>query len=113
MIRSRAWPAVMRTTTIMLATGTTFAAVGALYTGASCTAASIREKHDMWNGVIGGLAAGQVFFLRTGKIGRGIGAGAAMAVASAAVDGSGSEMKQLNYFNDGHTVGHTIFPYKK
>ena len=42
-----------------------FGLVGGVYTGVDCLAEDFRGKKDMWNGVYGGLAAGQVITFKS------------------------------------------------
>ena len=75
---------------MMASAGGTFAAIGGIYAGVACASEGVRGKADFWNGVVGGLAAGQVIGVRGRSLGLGVGAGACFAVASAAADAAGT-----------------------
>lgn len=77
-----------------------------------CAAEGVRGKADFWNGVYGGLAAGQVIGMRGRSMGLGVGAGAAFAVVSAAIDTTGHKMRGDGGFDDGATPSRIYFPYK-
>lgn len=91
--RNQALPALRKTGKVMLGYGTYFAAVGGAYALADAAAQDIRGKKDIWNGVLGGLAAGAVIGVRAGNMPVGVGAAAALAAVSALVDISGQVTK--------------------
>ena len=61
----------------MASAGGTFAAIGGIYAGVACASEGVRGKADFWNGVVGGLAAGQVIGVRGRSLGLGVGPGRA------------------------------------
>lgn len=63
-----------------------YGGLGAVYAGVGTIAENTRDKKDMWNGVIGALAAGSLVGLRSGSMYVSGGAMAALAAMSAAVD---------------------------
>ena len=103
MMRNQSWPAVTKTGSMMFSAGAMFAAVGGLYSGVSCVSEGIRGKADFWNGVYGGLAAGQVVGIKGRSLGLGVGAGVAFAAASAAADAAGYKVRGEGGFDDGAT----------
>jgi mitochondrial import inner membrane translocase subunit TIM22 len=105
--------AIRSTGSVMVNTGGLFAAVGAMYTGTSCLAKSMRGVDDFWNGVYGGFGAGLAMGLKHKKVGVAVGSGVAFAVASAAVDGSGEKIRGNGLFDDNATPGRIYFPYEK
>eukprot|EP00891_Asterochloris_glomerata_P009417 jgi/Astpho2/9417/Aster-x0853 len=96
---------------IMLQYGGTFGAVGLAFTGVDCLAETIREKKDMWNGVLGGATAGAVLGLRIGRLPVAVGAAAALAATSAVVDTTGQSFTGRDLFDDGQTPNRVSFPY--
>ncbi len=112
MMRNQSWPAVTKTGSMMFSAGAMFAAVGGLYSGVSCVSEGIRGKADFWNGVYGGLAAGQVVGIKGRSLGLGVGAGVAFAAASAAADAAGYKVRGEGGFDDGATPPRIYFPYK-
>jgi len=92
-MRNQAMPALVRTVGVSGAYAVTFAGVGVAYAGGECLAEGIRGKHDFWNGVVGGFAAGTVLGVRIGRPGVSLGAGAALAAMSAIVDSSGGRLR--------------------
>lgn len=109
-LQDKPLPALKRTGAIMGVYGMTFAAVGLAYTGIDCVAETFRGKKDMWNGVLGGAAAGAMLGLRLGRLPVGVGAAAALAFTSAVVDTTGS-LKQGDLFDDHQTPVRAIYPY--
>eukprot|EP00271_Cylindrocystis_brebissonii_P019383 TRINITY_DN586_c2_g1_i1.p1 TRINITY_DN586_c2_g1~~TRINITY_DN586_c2_g1_i1.p1 ORF type:complete len:161 (+),score=15.28 TRINITY_DN586_c2_g1_i1:173-655(+) len=91
--RNQALPALLKTTKVMGWYGRYFATVGGVFALTDALAEQGRGKKDIWNGVLGGIAAGGVVGLRVGKIPAAIGACAALAAMSAAVDASGQVSK--------------------
>eukprot|EP00897_Mesotaenium_endlicherianum_P003973 jgi/Mesen1/3603/ME000020S03135 len=87
--RNQAMPALMKTGKIMGAYGLLFAAIGGVFSFTDAMAEELRGKKDIWNGVYGGAAAGSILGLRVGRLPIGVGAAAAFAAMSAAVDASG------------------------
>ena len=63
-----------------------FAAIAGAYQGASLAAETVRGKKDAANGVVGAIAAGAVVGLRTGLLGRAIGAAAVLSAVSVAMN---------------------------
>lgn len=110
-LRNKPWPALQRTGRIMLQYGGTFGAVGLAFTGVDCLAETIREKKDMWNGVLGGATAGAVLGLRIGRLPVAVGAAAALAATSAVVDTTGQSFTGRDLFDDGQTPNRVSFPY--
>jgi len=92
-MRNQSMPALVRTVGVSGAYAVTFMGVGAVYAGGECLAEGIRGKHDFWNGVFGGFAAGTVLGVRIGRPGVSLGAGAALAAMSAVVDSSGRSLR--------------------
>ena len=72
---------------------------------------TLTGKKDVWNGVLGGSAAGAVLGLRLGKLPVGVGAAAALAVTSAIVDTNAGKLKAGELFNDHQTPVRAIYPY--
>ena len=68
-------------------------------------------KHDKWNGVFGGLAAGSVIGLRLGSLPVAVGAGTALAIVSVLVETTGTRLSSGGVFDDGLTPAPTIYPY--
>ena len=68
-------------------------------------------KKDVWNGVLGGAAAGAALGLRVGRFPLGVGAAAALAATSAIVDTSGGHFKAGDVFGDNQTPVRPIYPY--
>ena len=62
--RNQALPAFRKTARIMGSYGTYFAAVGGIFAATDAIAQEIRGKRDIWNGVMGGFAAGAVVGVR-------------------------------------------------
>mmetsp|Transcript_8378 Transcript_8378/g.21176 ORF Transcript_8378/g.21176 Transcript_8378/m.21176 type:complete len:162 (+) Transcript_8378:220-705(+) len=113
-MRNQSWPALYKTGAMTGAGGMHFAAIGGVFAAAACQAEYLRGKQDIWNGVIGGFAAGQVIALKTKSIGMGVGAGFAFAVVSAAIDTTGHTVRQGgDPFDDGATPARIHFPYKQ
>lgn len=112
MMRNQSWPALAKTGGMMASAGGTFAAIGGIYAGVACASEGVRGKADFWNGVVGGLAAGQVIGVRGRSLGLGVGAGACFAVASAAADAAGYKVRGEGGFDDGATPARVYFPYK-
>ncbi|KAK9815230.1 hypothetical protein WJX72_000376 [[Myrmecia] bisecta] len=67
-LANQPWPALKRTGRIMFSYGATFTFIGVAYTGVDCVVEHIRGKKDVWNGVLGGAAAGAVLGLRLGRL---------------------------------------------
>ena len=112
MMRNQSWPALAKTGGMMASAGGTFAAIGGIYAGVACASEGVRGKADFWNGVVGGLAAGQVIGVRGRSLGLGVGAGACSAVVSAAADAAGYKVRGEGGFDDGATPARVYFPYK-
>ena len=62
--RNQALPAFRKTARVMGSYGTYFAAVGGVFAATDAIAQEIRGKRDIWNGVMGGFAAGGIVGLR-------------------------------------------------
>ncbi|KAL2130582.1 hypothetical protein VTI74DRAFT_6209 [Chaetomium olivicolor] len=71
----------------------TFAAVGGIYEFTRVASANLREKEDYWNHAVGGFFGGAVLGLRTGRVPRIVGYGAATAVVLAAYEFTGGTLK--------------------
>jgi hypothetical protein len=78
-------PAVKATLRIVSQHATFFGLIGGSYALVSSGAEFARGRRDVWNGVLGGFAAGAVVAMR-GKPLVGLGAGAAFAAVSAFYD---------------------------
>ena len=72
---------------------------------------SCAGKHDAWNGVIGGFAAGAIVGLRASSIPLAVGTGAAFAIASAVTDITGESLSGNGLFDDNQTPKPTYYPY--
>ena len=66
----------------------------------------------MWNGVIGGAAAGSLLGARMGSTTQAVRAGFALAAMSALVDTTGGKLVGEGLFDDGGTPPRTIYPYE-
>merc|ERR1712072_233459 len=101
-------PALRATWSCVSKNSILFAGIGGTFAATECMAESMRGKRDVWNGVIGGLAAGQIITFKTMSRVRGIGAGLAFAGIAAAVDLSGQRLQPERFadprqtFNYGH-----------
>lgn len=42
-----------------------FGSIGGVYAGVDCFAEDIRGRKDVWNGIYGGLAAGQILSFKS------------------------------------------------
>eukprot|EP00270_Netrium_digitus_P020613 TRINITY_DN853_c0_g1_i1.p1 TRINITY_DN853_c0_g1~~TRINITY_DN853_c0_g1_i1.p1 ORF type:complete len:154 (+),score=25.67 TRINITY_DN853_c0_g1_i1:53-514(+) len=91
--RNQAWPALQKTGRVMSSYGLYFAAIGTVFAATDAIAQEVRGKKDIWNGFLGGLAAGSVVGLRTGSVPMAVGASAAFAAMSVIVDASGQVTK--------------------
>mmetsp|Transcript_21343 Transcript_21343/g.34504 ORF Transcript_21343/g.34504 Transcript_21343/m.34504 type:complete len:124 (-) Transcript_21343:4-375(-) len=111
-MRNQSFPAIAKTLGIMTRVGTKFAMIGGVFVGVSCVAEDVRGKADFWNGVYGGLAAGQMFGMQARSLSAGVGMGVAFAVASAAADATGHKVRPTTLFDDGDTPARIIYPYK-
>lgn len=87
--RNIALPALKKTARMMGNYGLTYSAVAGVFAFTDATSETIRGKKDLWNGVVGGLAAGSVLGLRARNLRVGLAASAALATVSAIVDASG------------------------
>eukprot|EP00475_Leptophrys_vorax_P041754 TRINITY_DN78803_c0_g1_i1.p1 TRINITY_DN78803_c0_g1~~TRINITY_DN78803_c0_g1_i1.p1 ORF type:complete len:157 (-),score=14.90 TRINITY_DN78803_c0_g1_i1:359-829(-) len=87
--RNVALPALIKTGRVMGRYGAYFAAVGSAFAAADAISQEARGKKDLWNGVVGGLAAGAVVGLQANSLPVAAGACASLAVASAVIDASG------------------------
>ena len=93
---------------MMASAGGTFAAIGGIYAGVACASEGVRGKADFWNGVVGGLAAGQVI----GVLQR-PGAAWEPGVLRSRVGGNHVGTRQVRGgFDDGATPARVYFPYK-
>merc|ERR1712072_1154180 len=103
-------PAIRATFNCVARNSVFFGLIGATFSGGDCLAQSVRKKDDLWNGVWGGLAAGQVLSFKTGSPLKGLGAGLCFAGVSALVDLSGQRLQPERWtdpkkvFNYGHSV---------
>lgn len=114
-MQNRSLPALAKTAGVMGSTGGVLAAIGAAYSGVTCASAGIRGEDDIWNGVVGALAAGQIFGVRGRSVGLGLGCGAILAVVSATLDarGLGGDLRGSNgLFEDNSTPPRVYHPYK-
>lgn len=91
--------------------GTSFALVGAAFSGTDCLVESLRGKTGTLNGMLGGGAAGAVLGARMGKLTYGVGAGFALAFTSALVDTTGGKLVGDGLIDDGATPPRIIYPY--
>ena len=90
-----------------------FGAIGGAYASVTCAAESARNARDAYNGALGGLASGAVVGLRNGKVGHAASAGAAFALASAAVDASGRKIARGDAWEDRATPERIAYPYRE
>lgn len=91
--RNVALPALKKTVRVMGNYGLTYSAIAGVFAFTDAVSESVRGKKDLWNGVLGGLAAGSVVGLKAQSLRLGLGAGAAMAAMSAIVDASGQTVR--------------------
>lgn len=80
----------------LFATTATYAALGGVYTGVEALAEDMRGKHDLWNRVIGGAAAGSLVGLRTGSVYASGGAAFACGVVAFAIGALGGTIGPVN-----------------
>merc|ERR1711934_27025 len=101
-------PAIRATWQCVARNSALFGLIGGVYMGGDCMAESVRQKKDVWNGVWGGFAAGQVLAFKTASPLRGVAAGLCFASISALVDLSGQRLQPERWtdskqtFNYGH-----------
>lgn len=105
--KEAAGPALRATANVIKNNSLLFAAVGGTFAAGTHIAECQRGKDDVFNGIIGGLAAGCVIGAKTLKPIRGITAGLAFAAMAALVDVSGQTIKPVamkgpSAFNYGH-----------
>mmetsp|Transcript_20230 Transcript_20230/g.65858 ORF Transcript_20230/g.65858 Transcript_20230/m.65858 type:complete len:160 (+) Transcript_20230:61-540(+) len=112
-MKGRAWPALAATLRVMGSYGMTFGFIGGAFAAGDAIAQDVRGKKDVWNGVIGGLAAGSVIGISAAgkRLPVGVGAAAALAATAAAVDTSGSSFRGTVGIADGQTPMRTYYPY--
>jgi len=103
--------ALMQVLGVMGNYAVTIGAAGTAFAATECMAESVREKKDVFNGALGAAASGMVLGVRVGRIDVGLGAAAAMAVASMAVDASGETLRGPSGFGDGAAPKKKFFPY--
>lgn len=101
--RNVALPALKKTLRIMGNYGATYGAVAGVFALTDASVETLRGKKDMWNGVIGGLAAGTVLGLRARSLKIGLAASASLAAVSAIVDASGQTTRT--------PIGREYLPY--
>ena len=111
--RSRSFPAVAKTAGALASGAALFGAIGGAYASVTCAAESARNARDAYNGALGGLASGAVVGLRNGKVGHAASAGAAFALASAAVDASGRKIARGDAWEDRATPERIAYPYRE
>ena len=70
-------------------------------------------KRDALNGMLGGVAAGFMLGLRLGRIRTGVGAAAALAATSLAVDLTGQKLVGDGMVDDGATPKRRLYPYPR
>jgi len=109
-VRARAWPALAKTAGALASGAALFGAIGGAYASVTCAAESARNARDAYNGALGGLASGAVVGLRNGKVGHAASAGAACALASAAVDASGRKIARGDAWEDRATPERIAYP---
>lgn len=68
-------------------------------------------KKDIWNGALGGAAAGGVLGIRLGRLPLGLGAAAALAATSMLVDTSGQSLRGHGMVNDGERYVERLDPH--
>lgn len=101
--RNVALPALKKTLRIMGNYGATYGAVAGVFALTDASVETLRGKKDMWNGVIGGLAAGTVLGFRARSLKIGLAASASLAAVSAIVDASGQTTRT--------PIGREYLPY--
>ncbi|KAJ7540812.1 hypothetical protein O6H91_10G031900 [Diphasiastrum complanatum] len=103
--RNNPYPGLKKTAQMMGNYGLTFAAIGGTFAFVDALSESIRGKKDIFNGALGGFAAGAVLGLKAGKVPIGLGAGAAFAAISALLDYNGQQMRA--------PIGREYLPYPR
>ncbi|KAI5071327.1 hypothetical protein GOP47_0013578 [Adiantum capillus-veneris] len=101
--RNVALPGLKKTLRVMGDYGLTYAAVAGVFAFTDASAEKIRGKKDMWNSVIGGLAAGSVMGIRARNLRVGLAASGACAAVAAIVDVSGQTTRT--------PIGREYLPY--
>ena len=102
-------PALLRTSRVSAGYGLCFAAVGVAYATGELLSESFREKDDAMNGAVGGLLAGSVLGVASGRFSVGFGAAAAMAAMSYLVDTTGQTLRNKP---SGDLPQRSYFPYE-
>lgn len=101
--RNVALPALKKTFRIMGDYGVTYGAVAGVFALTDASVEKLRGKKDIWNGVMGGLAAGTVLGLRARSLKVGLATSGALAAVSAIVDASGQTTRT--------PIGREFLPY--
>jgi hypothetical protein len=109
----RALPALQKTGALMVQHGSTLGAVGLAYASVECASRSVRGKHDVLNGVLGGVAAGAVLGARSGNLRAGAVGMIVLGAVSAATDASGWQLtgQAVDGVRDRNSPVRTVFPY--
>merc|ERR1712072_510607 len=103
-------PAIRATFNCVARNSALFGLIGGVYMGGDCLAESVRQKKDVWNGIYGGLAAGQVLAFKSASPLQGVAAGLCFAGISAFVDLSDQRLQPERWtdakktFNYGHSA---------
>ncbi|KAH7300678.1 hypothetical protein KP509_24G074200 [Ceratopteris richardii] len=101
--RNVALPALKKTLRIMGNYGLTYGAVAGVFAFTDASVEQLRGKKDLWNGVIGGLAAGTVLGIRSRSLRVGLAASGSLAAVSAIVDAGGHTTRT--------PIGREFLPY--
>lgn len=110
-LRTQNWPALKYTGRIMRQYGLAIGFVGVGFSATECFGEHLRGKKDVWNGVMGSLAAGGVMGVSLGRMPLAAGAAGLFAATSLAVDFAGGRLVGTGMVDDGATPPPLIFPY--
>lgn len=93
--------ALGKTLSVMGATMLAYGGVALVYSGTEAFAEMARGQADWKNGALGGLAAGSVVGVQTGRLGAAASAGVLFCAASMCVDATSGRLRGSPYSEDG------------